>query len=290
MDSLPYMRLRKAPYTDFRRVSTSLDDFTSIDSSPVFILNNNPVMDLELKENDLIGFMNPVCPQCSSSNVVKNGTCFRKMENGTVFRIQRYICRKCGYSFVARPPNYGYGKHFPKDMKEKGIRSRIKTSLRKAASLFRIPGGVIISHETVRKYVPPIQDTVMDSSGYFVYDEQYVHIDGIERYRALLKDSKTGGFVESILDDLPEKTLIDFFVRSLKGFNVNGEVYITTDGYHYSSVLGEASRILGIRIKRQRCLFHIEKDLAHRIKDSRKEKDLDMAKRIDVLPLFIGHL
>jgi hypothetical protein len=44
------MRLRKAPYTDFRRISTSLDDFTFIDSSPVFILNNNPVMDLELKE------------------------------------------------------------------------------------------------------------------------------------------------------------------------------------------------------------------------------------------------
>jgi len=191
MESFLYMRLRKVPYIEFRRVSTSLDDFASIDSSPVFILNNIPVMDLELKENDLIGFMNPVCPQCSSSKVVKNGTCFRKMENGTVFRIQSYICRKCGYSFVASPPNYGYGKHFPNDMKEKGIRSRIKTPLRKAASLFRILGDIMISHEIVRKYVPPIQDTVMDSSGYFVYDQQYVHIDGMERYRTLLKDSKT---------------------------------------------------------------------------------------------------
>jgi len=54
------MRLRKAPYTDFRRVSTSLDNFTFFDSSPVFILNNTPVMDLELKENDLVSFMNPV--------------------------------------------------------------------------------------------------------------------------------------------------------------------------------------------------------------------------------------
>ena len=35
-----------------------------------------------------------------------------------------------------------------------------------------------------------------------------------------------------------------------------------------------------IRIKRRRCLFHIEKYLAHGIKDSRKEKDLDMAKRL----------
>ena len=81
------MRLRKAPYTQFRRVSTSLDNFTIIDSSPVFMLNNDPHMDLELKENDLISFMNPKCPQCRSKNVVRNGTCSRNMENGTVFRM-----------------------------------------------------------------------------------------------------------------------------------------------------------------------------------------------------------
>ena len=35
-----------------------------------------------------------------------------------------------------------------------------------------------------------------------------------------------------------------------------------------------------MRIGRQRCLFHIEKDMAHRIKDAHKEKELDMAKRM----------
>ena len=274
------MRLRKAPFTEFKRVSTSLDDFSSLGSSHIFMINNIPMMDLELKENDLISFMNPMCPHCGSRNVVKNGTCLRMMENGIQFRVQRYICNDCRYSFVARPPNYGYGKHLPDDVREKSIRSRIKTSLRKAANLFRILGNVMISHETVRKYIPPIQYNVMESSGYFVYDEQYVHIDGEEKYRALLKDSKTGNFVESILDDLSEETLIDFFVRSIPRFNVGKEIYVTTDGFHYSSILKEASHILGIRIRRQRCLFHIEKDLAHRIKDSRKEKDFDMAKRL----------
>ena len=57
-------------------------------------------------------------------------------------------------------------------------------------------------------------------------------------------------------------------------------IVITTDGYHYGSILEAVSESIHIRIKRQRCLFHIEKDLAHRIKDSRKEKDLDMAKRL----------
>ena len=274
------MRLRKAPYTDFRIVSTSLDNFTFIDSSPVFILNNTPGMDLELKENDLISFMNPVCPQCSSRNVVRNGTCFRTMENGTVFRMQKYICSDCRYSFVARPHNYGYGKHFPDDIRDKGMKSRVKTSLWKAADLFRIIGNTIISHETVRRLVPPPETCMMGSSGYFVYDEQYVHIDGTEKYRALLKDSKTRNFVESILDDLQESTLTGFFTRSIGMFNVPGDIFITTDGYHYESSLIETGRIMGKRIRRQRFLFHIEKDLAHSIKDSHKEEELEPAKRL----------
>ncbi len=274
------MRLRKAPYTEFRRVSTSLDDYVSVDSSPVFLINNIPMMDMELKENDLICFMNPMCPHCRSRNVVKNGTCLRTMENGTVFRVQRYRCNDCRYSFVARPANYGYGRHYPDDVREKSVRTRVKTSLRKAADLFRILGNVIISHETIRKYVPPSRSGMMESSGYFVYDEQYAHIDGIEKYRALLKDSQTGDFVEEILDDLKEETLVNFFLMALPGFAIPEEIFITTDGYHYESVLETVSERLGIRMRRQRCLFHIEKDLAHRIRDARMEEHLDMAKKL----------
>ena len=108
IESFHYIRLMKSPYTVFKSVSTSLDDFSFVSSSLIFLLNRVPMMDLALKENDLIIFMNPVCPQCSSKNVVKNGTFFRIMENGTTFRMQRYICSDCRYSFVARPPNYGY--------------------------------------------------------------------------------------------------------------------------------------------------------------------------------------
>lgn len=278
MESFLHMRLRKAPFTEFSSVSTSLDDFFSVDSSPILMLNNIPMMDLELKENDLISFMNPICPNCNSSNFVKNGTCVMKLENGIVFKVQRYMCNDCRYSFVPRPPNYGYGKHLPDELKKRSIRSRIKTSLRNAANLFRIIGDIIISHETVRRYIPSIPHSFMESSGYFVYDEQYVHIDGIERYRALLKDGKTGNFVEEILDDLSEETLINFFVQSLRRFMIHKEthkeIYVTTDGLHQSSVLRKVLITLCIWIRRQRCLFHIEKDLTHRI------KELDMAKKL----------
>ena len=274
------MRLRKAPYTEFRRVSSSLDDFTSIDVSPQFMINNIAMMDMELKENDLISFMNPLCPQCHSKKVVRNGTCTRVMENGTVFRVQRYICRDCRYSFVARPPNYGYGKHHPDDIKEKSVRTRIKTSLRKAAALFRIIGNAIISHETLRRCVPSLPGETMESSGYFVYDEQYAHIDGIEKYRALLKDSKNGNFVEEMLDDLEEDTLIGFFIRALSRFSIHSTIYITTDGYHYESSFRDVSTRMGIRIRRQRCLFHLEKDIVHKIEEKHMDDELDLAKKL----------
>ena len=45
-------------------------------------------------------------------------------------------------------------------------------------------------------------------------------------------------------------------------------------------MLKETSRKLGILIKRQRCLFHIEKDLAHKIREAHKEEELDLPKRL----------
>ena len=63
-------------------------------------------------------------------------------------------------------------------------------------------------------------------------------------------------------------------------FNVNGDIFITTDGYHYESSLIETGRIIGKRIRRQRCLFHIEKELAHNIKDSHDKEELEPVKRL----------
>ena len=120
----------------------------------------------------------------------------------------------------------------------------------------------------------------MQSSCYFVYVEQHVHIDGIERYRALLKDTKTGNFVEEILDYLKEEMLARFFIRAISCFTMPEVIFITSDGSHYESVLETVVSGMSMVIKGQRCLFHIEKDLAHKIKEAKKEKDLDMTRKL----------
>ena len=86
--------------------------------------------------------------------------------------------------------------------------------------------------------------------------------------------------MEEILDDLTEGTLVNFLVEVLSRFSIPDHVFITTDGYHYESVLRMASERLGIRMRRQRCLFHIKKYLAHRIRDAKMEEHLDMAKKL----------
>lgn len=53
-------------------------------------------------------------------------------------------------------------------------------------------GRVIIFHDTVRKYIPSPTEIIMDSTGHFVYDEKYTHVDSVEKYRALLKYSVNG--------------------------------------------------------------------------------------------------
>ena len=66
----------------------------------------------------------------------------------------------------------------------------MKPSLRKASEMCMIFPGISKSHETVRNAVPDIPHTheKMKTSGYFSYDEQYVLINGIRKYRVLLKD------------------------------------------------------------------------------------------------------
>ena len=274
------MKIHRYTFIKKRIITTDLDDFTGeAPSSPKDV--NLPDVSISPKgEMDLLFYKDPLCPLCLSSNVSKNGTFVRTLESGQPILIQKYICNDCGHSFDARPPNYGYGNHFSNETKEKSVKGRVKTSLRNVKSFFLDLIDVKISHETIRNNVPVIPHHKWYSSGYFVYDEQYSHINGVERFRALLKNSKTGIFVEEIIDDLSEENIERFLLNALSQFRIPNTVTITTDGYRYQDVLKETSRKMGIRIKRQRCLFHIEKDIAHKIREAHMEEELDLPKKL----------
>ena len=69
---------------------------------------------------------------------------------------------------------------------------------------------------------------------------------------ALLKDSITGSFVEDILDDLGEETIVNFMINALSRFIIPDNIdyiVITTDGYHYGCIFETVSEKMHIRIK-----------------------------------------
>ena len=71
--------------------------------------------------------------------------------------------------------------------------------------------GCLLNHWIlkIQEYLFPV---------FFHIREQYVHINGIEKYRPLLKDSITGSFVEDILEDLEEETIVNFMINALSRF------------------------------------------------------------------------
>lgn len=44
------MRLRTAPFSEFKMISTSLDDFSPLGASTIFMINNIPMMGLVLSD------------------------------------------------------------------------------------------------------------------------------------------------------------------------------------------------------------------------------------------------
>ena len=158
------MRSRHYFFLKKRITSYSLDDFGSHPATTQIHNSNEPALMIKAgDERDLLYYADPICPVCNSSNVRRNGTFPRRLENRTVVNIQRYICRDCGNSFGAGPPSHGYWKHYFTDIRHKSLKGRVKTSLRKTASLFLDLLSVPISHETVSMNVPLLLHRIMDS-------------------------------------------------------------------------------------------------------------------------------
>ena len=61
---------------------------------------------------------------------------------------------------------------------------------------------------------------------------------------------------------------------ALNHFGIGSMITITTDGYHYKDTFRNISRDIHINVKRQRCLFHVLKDLTKEAYNSRRLKEL----------------
>lgn len=276
----------------FKRYHSTLDDFTdeTIENSVVSKRRKElKFSDIDLYPDNIVRYTSPVCPECCSGAVSKNGTYSKKLENGTVLKIQKYVCKRCGEKFMARLPGYGYRKHISDSTKEKGIKARVKSTLRKAAWFIQTMLDSFISRETIRKLIPGRDEKApLDTSLHFTYDEQYVNINGVRKYRALLKDNHTHRFVEDVMENLLDDSIVPFLSGALKRFSVQPAqtVYITADGRNYDTAFATVARELHIKIKRQRCLFHFLMDVTDAVYRAHRKEQLEGAVRLLTYTLF----
>lgn len=233
------------------------------------IKNNN--QKLFLDENNTFSYVNPVCPVCGSHKIIKKGkiTKIKQNINGktTKFNEQQYKCKKCGKRFgIENNPIIKDNKHFLKEIIDKipEIMEIGYQSLRKISKYFETFLGIHVSHQTIKNWSNKNHDEKITNeefnySGYYLYDEQFLKLNGVRHYRLTLFDSVLNiPVAEKIVrHKIPENTK-KFIQESTqnKPFKC-----LTTDLFPmYRNIADE------LGVKHQLCIFHLFKTINNKIK------------------------
>ncbi len=148
--------------------------------------------DLKQSIKNVIG-TKPICEQCNSHNVVKNGK--RKNKSGT---INRYLCKECGHRFT---DNQGFQKKRAEpekialalDLYYRGL------SVRKVAEHFKQVHNLDVSHMTVYRWIEQysrlasewMNSQQVHTGERWHIDETIVKVNGEHRYLWNVLDNET---------------------------------------------------------------------------------------------------
>ena len=249
---------------------------------------------LILLANNHFELSNPVCPFCGSHHAIKQEYRERDPILGE-FGHQRvylrgYLCNACGKKFTTPldpvvERNHRYALIF-KDR----IKSLMKTKCSKIEDfwhtqifdlrLYRLLRklkedlitffGISPSYQSIGNWLKigdlkMIKNQILNYSGYYCYDEQYIRIDGERRYRLTLFDSVLNIPVsEEITEDMEHDTIYTFLRGALKD---KPSFAITTDHRReYKKIMDD------LKVKHQLCMFHLFKMIGKDVYDVLKSK------------------
>lgn len=239
-------------------------------------LNKKPKIEntnqkLFLDENNTFKYDNPICPVCGSHKIIKKGTITKNKqninENIIEFREQQYQCKKCNKKFgIINNPLIKNNKHYLQEIIDK-IPEIMKIGyqpLRKISKYFQIFLGIRISHQTIRNWSnqnheETIANAEFEYSGYYLYDEQFLRLNGVRHYRLTLYDA--------ILNvPISERIVRRRIPKNTKKFILDSTankpfICLTTDLFPmYRNVADE------IGVKHQLCTFHLFQTINHKLK------------------------
>ena len=285
-----------APNSNLNFIQLKLFDFSEekIDYEKIISerLNKSPNIEninqkLFLDENNIFSYVNPICPVCGAHKIIKKGTITKNKQNidgkTTEFKEQQYQCKKCGKKFgIYNNLLIGKNKQFLQEIMDKilGIMKIGYQSLRKISKYFEIFFGIRVSHQTIKNWSnknhkETINNEEFEYSGYYVYDEQFLRLNGVRHYRLTLFDAILNVPVsERIVRRRIPKNTKKFILDSTKN---KPFICLTTDLFPmYRNVADE------IGVNHQLRTFHLFQTINHKLKVYCRRNKINKKQREDI--------
>jgi len=218
------------------------------------------------------------CPNCYTKNVILNGVKDRVLnfyDKGEVkAEIQSYKCKKCGKKFktdismIVEDNN-----NFTHEFKRKSLElvGLFFGSVRNVAYRIKQDTGVNVSQQTIENWIldHKSQNKALNNrySGYYIFDVEWIKIQGKWNYRFTLFDSKQNTVVADDIYSKENSNNVKVFLD--KNTRNKNKIAITTDlDEKYKPIIEK------LGFKHQWCLFHTFKNLNKIIKKYIKENEL----------------
>ena len=231
---------------------------------------------LELDENNTFKYVNPECPKCGSHKIIKKGTITKEKQNilgKTIeFKEQQYQCKNCKKKFgIKNKAMFDEDKYFIKQISDKipEIMKKGYNSLRKIKAYFKIFLNIDVSHTTIKNWLKideniPLINEKAEYSGYYLYDEQFLRLNGKKHYRLTLYDSVNEiPISEKIVRNRSPNIIKQFIKESLDNKPL---IAITTDLYPmYRNIFDD------LKIKQQLCIIHLRRTIYTKLKRYKKK-------------------
>ena len=218
------------------------------------------------------------CTYCGTRHVVKYGftkrTLVFKEIGKTNVKVQRYICKRCDKTFQTDLTTLvDKNNNFTNELKSESehLISYYLESLKNVCKSFKKFFGITVSHQPIENWLF-VNENILEfdlgrCSGYYVFDVEWIKINGKWKYRHTLLDSISNCIVADAIYDTEDETTVEKFLKESTA-NKN-KIAITTDlDPKYPAIIQK------LGFKHQLCIFHAKKSLNNQLKNFKDNNQL----------------
>lgn len=240
-------------------IETTLNTYSIVDTlNPIFRQFSN---DYIIENGIFFSKIPPKCPHCGNQ-MVHNGSNSLTKKNIATLKIGKYRCLNCKKNIQESREFFETLLLFlQENIAPMVLKMRWnKMSYRGIEEVLEhiLPIGKDTIYELVRA---TIESTELPESGtkdfqIIGYDEQFVRINGVQKFRILIFDLEAGcPIIDTIVESKTSENIKSVFLQSKIDFSIPTVVVTDLDN-SYPRILDE---LFGEKLIHQPCLFHLQK-------------------------------